>query len=220
MMSLTIKAYDGHECNLSSECYVLKGVENKMLAGSRYQDGVIVRLISGVDGSSKVGYHFSKDYVTVCRVGATQAEFVGVKKNQIVPISLDSVMAKFNRLIALSAKLPTGAIDPRAIEKLEKEQAELLDAIEHGDRLGAILEGGDCLYYLAKCLHNGLVSLQLATDIAQLIVSAALGINTDVLLQVAETKYNLRAMPGNKKDDAAERAAVAALLDQEGVQWQ
>lgn len=217
-MTLTIKAYDGRECSLSSDCYVLKGVDNKMLSGSKYQDGTIVRLISGVDGSRKIGYHFSEGFVTVCRVGAAQGEFVGVGQDQITPIDPKSMMAQFNRLIALSAKMPTGTIDPKAIDKYCAEYQEMKVAHKHGDRLGAIMEGGDCLYYLAKMLHNGLATISLAMATAEMIAEH-IDIDIDLLFRVAETKYNLRAQPGNKKDDAAEREAVAVLLDREGVQW-
>jgi len=45
-----------------------------------YQAGTIVRLIDGIDGSNRPGYHFNDAYCTVCRIDAKHAEFVGIKK--------------------------------------------------------------------------------------------------------------------------------------------
>ena len=117
----------------------------------------------------------------------------------------------FDTLLALAAQLPTGLRDPRALEKLWRERQELQECISAGDTLGGLLEAGDCAYYAVKALHNGLCGVN---DAMHYINAAGrlVGLTFSEVLTVAEVKYTLRARPGNPKDDAAERAAVAAWL--------
>lgn len=117
----------------------------------------------------------------------------------------------FKTLLSLAAQLPTGLRDPRALEKLAHERQELDECLASGDTVGAMLEAGDVAYYAAKAFHNGLCS---QNDAMHAINAAGqlVGLRYSDVLAVAETKYTLRARPGNPKDDAAERAAVAALL--------
>lgn len=117
----------------------------------------------------------------------------------------------FQNIITLAAQLPTGLTDPRAVEKLHRERAELQEFLDEGDIIGAILEAGDCVYYAAKALHNRLITVNDAAVIVQT-VAPLVGLDIGQVIGVAETKYALRARPGNPKDDAAERAAVAAYL--------
>lgn len=72
----TIKDREGRTLNLSDEIYEI--TENASVRPSSYQAGNRVRLISGVDGSSRPGHHFNRAYATVCRVEAKEAELIGV----------------------------------------------------------------------------------------------------------------------------------------------
>ena len=117
----------------------------------------------------------------------------------------------FAPLQALAAKLPTGLNDPRALEKLDREQAELEYHLSINDRLGAVLEAGDVAYYAGKAVANGLMS---QAEAEAIVFKAALvvGVNPKVVMKVAVAKYELRARPGNPKNDAAERAAAKRVL--------
>jgi hypothetical protein len=82
----TIKSSsDGRECKLSNVIYTIKDTKESREwlkeMGRWYKPGTKVRLISGVDGSTIPGYHFEKGYVTICRVDAITAEFIGIKKS-------------------------------------------------------------------------------------------------------------------------------------------
>ena len=116
-----------------------------------------------------------------------------------------------NQLTEIAAALPTGRRDPRALQKLRREEAELYAARIAGDTLGAIMEAGDVIYYAAKAVDAGL----LHRVEAQLYLSGAAqaaGVVPSTVILAAITKMTLRAAPGNPKNDAAERAAVAAML--------
>lgn len=69
--------YHGELRFMSDEVYVI--TKGKRYVGENYKQGCKVRLISGINGSDQPGYHFSPDYVTVCSVNATVAEFVGLR---------------------------------------------------------------------------------------------------------------------------------------------
>jgi len=114
-------------------------------------------------------------------------------------------------LIELARSLPTGLKDTRAYRKLERERVEFAEAMEAGDRLGALLEAADRVYYAVKALANGYVPEVYPLNEA---VECALELELPpyTVLEAAVRKYRLRARPGNPKDDAAERAAVADLL--------
>ena len=110
-------------------------------------------------------------------------------------------MTTISDIINLAAKLPSGLNDHRSAEKLVAERDELIDSLEAGDYNGALTEGADAVYYMAKYLDW---------------VAGLLGISLDTLLAVAEAKYRLRAQPGNPKNDAAERAACVAVTRGDG----
>ncbi|KKL04782.1 hypothetical protein LCGC14_2612610 [marine sediment metagenome] len=118
---------------------------------------------------------------------------------------------EINTLLALASQLPTGLHDPRALDKLECELEELKGAAIAGDHLGAAMEAGDVGYYAIKAESNGLMNeaqrdkfIRYAADFVDL--------EPEMLLDCAIAKYELRAIPGNPKDDAASRKAVALVL--------
>ena len=76
----TIKDWRGKNHFLSEERYMIVGQDSGENFGN-YTNGTVVRLISGVDNSPIVGYHFDKSYLTTCRTDASIAEFVGIRKN-------------------------------------------------------------------------------------------------------------------------------------------
>jgi len=59
------------------------GQKNEYPPPSGYETGAKVRLISGVDNSHIPGYHFMHGFVTVCRIEADWAEFIGVRKENL-----------------------------------------------------------------------------------------------------------------------------------------
>lgn len=77
---LTIKAFDGRECVLSNEIYEIMNDDHP---SPDYRTGTLVRKISGVDGSKTPGYHFSKGFVTVCSIHATNAQFCGIESSKL-----------------------------------------------------------------------------------------------------------------------------------------
>ena len=100
-------------------------------------------------------------------------------------------------ILALAARLPAGLPDANAIQKLAHERGELQAALDGGDRSGTLTEVADVAYYAIKAIHEA---------------AYAAGLTVEQALAVCEAKYRLRARPGNPKDDAAERAAVLAVL--------
>ncbi len=99
----------------------------------------------------------------------------------------------------LADKLPSGAIDSRAAEKLLAERDELAAAMEAGDTIGALTEVADAGYYAVKHLA---------------FVASLLGISVEDVLALTIAKYELRAIPGNPKNDAAERIAVGEAYNE------
>ncbi len=121
------------------------------------------------------------------------------------------MITKIEALLNLANQLPTGLYDPQALQKMEREREELEEAALTGDRLGTIMEAGDCVYYAAKAYFNGMLGEVKLYDIVgdwAMLVELPL----DVLLDCAIAKFALRAVPGNSKDDAAEREAVRAVV--------
>lgn len=102
----------------------------------------------------------------------------------------------------LSAKMPSGAIDPKAADKLVAERNELLEALDWGDTVGALTEVADAGYYAVKHLAY---------------VASLFGISAEDVLALTIAKYELRALPGNPKNDAAERIAVGEKFDEISV---
>ena len=78
----TINDFSGRSCALSDEVYVL-GPDPTTIPVPDYEEGARVRLIGGVDDIPYPGHHFRKGFVTVCRTGATVAEFIGVRRRAL-----------------------------------------------------------------------------------------------------------------------------------------
>jgi hypothetical protein len=106
-------------------------------------------------------------------------------------------MITIQDIIALASHLPSGLNDPQAADKLIAEREELLEALACDDYIGALTEAADAAYYAAKHLDY---------------VAGLLNISVDDVLNVAHAKYELRAQPGNVKDDKKERLAVQAAI--------
>ena len=98
-----------------------------------------------------------------------------------------------HKILELAAQLPSGISDPDADYKLAVEMNELL-AAEDFDAI--LTEVADVVYYAAKAIHY-------AASVAS--------VSVDTALRLAVAKYELRARPGNPKDDANERAACMAV---------
>lgn len=111
----------------------------------------------------------------------------------------------------LAGQLPTGLTDPEALNKYHKENRELDAALATGDRLAIYLEAADCAYYAIKARKNGLVNeIRLKTML--LFIAGKSGLSLPLLLDACIAKYRLRAIPGNPKNDTAEREAVAEIF--------
>lgn len=106
-------------------------------------------------------------------------------------------MSDIYDVLELAAQLPAGLNDSRAADKLLVERGELRDSLVAGDMVGAYTEAADAVYYAAKHLDW---------------VARAVGVSVAQLFELAVAKYSLRAVPGNPKNDAAEREAVIAVV--------
>lgn len=117
-----------------------------------------------------------------------------------------------DQLTTLAAQLPTGLVDPKVLDKLA---AETLEQLAEPDPVSSAMEGADRIYYAAKAVANGVMTIE---DAEQVLVEAALvsGIEPDVQIAVAVQKYTLRAQPGNPKNHAAEWRACAGII---GVEY-
>lgn len=80
-MPKSLVTYDGKLVHLSDEIYQIK--YSPITKDNAYKAGTFVRLISGVDDSPKIGYHFVEHWRTVCRIDAKEAEFFGVPLNNL-----------------------------------------------------------------------------------------------------------------------------------------
>lgn len=107
-------------------------------------------------------------------------------------------MTTIEQIVELAALLPSGLGDGRAVEKMAAERTELLESLAAGDTIGALTEVADAVYYAAKHIE---------------FVASLCGITPSQALELCAAKYALRAQPGNPKDDAVERTAVATLLE-------
>lgn len=77
-----IKDWRGISQELGNQIYEV--IESDV---SGYGPGTLVRLISGVDDSKVPGYHFNSAYRTVCRLDAERAEFIGIHRQYLKPVS-------------------------------------------------------------------------------------------------------------------------------------
>ncbi len=111
-----------------------------------------------------------------------------------------------NDIIDLARKLPSGLDDPMALSKLIAEREEFRAALSVGDALGALAEATDAVYYAAKYLYQVAMEVGAVMDYA---------VTIDDLIRMTYAKYELRARPGNPKDDGAERIAVLTALHNE-----
>lgn len=102
-----------------------------------------------------------------------------------------------NQILVLATQLPSGLPDPKAADKLIKERDEFRQATKEGDTIGAMTELADRVYYACKEIHAAASESDLTVEQA---------------FAVCIAKYELRARPGNPKDDIAERAAIQDLL--------
>jgi len=98
-----------------------------------------------------------------------------------------------HKILELAAKLPSGIPDPGAHYKLVVEGRELSAAADYD---AILTEVADVVYYAAKAIHY-------AASVAS--------VSVDTALRLAVAKYELRARPGNPKNDNEEREACMAV---------
>lgn len=125
------------------------------------------------------------------------------------------------RVGELADKLPTGRVDARARQKLDKELEELLACLEGRDTPGALLEAADCLYYAVKIYFNappagreGLTAFfgfgETLAEIAEMS-----GFSQRTIMDACIIKYTLRSRPGNPKNHDEEVSAIRHLMEVE-----
>jgi hypothetical protein len=119
-----------------------------------------------------------------------------------------------NLVQRLAPQMRTGLIDPASMEKLHAESDELTAALDAGDQIGALMEAADCCYYAGKAYWNSLLWLDGTMEQINHAVYVSRWTLPLVILAL-ETKYECRIAHG--KDDAGERAAVEAAIQQLGV---
>ncbi len=73
------KVVPDDEVELSDDLYLC----NNEIIEPSVKSTKIVRLISGIEGSTELGYHFHEDWVTDCPINAEYAIFRGVHKTKI-----------------------------------------------------------------------------------------------------------------------------------------
>ena len=120
-------------------------------------------------------------------------------------------MSTKTQILELASQLPSGLNDPRSSQKLEAEKSELHEELAKGDRVGALLEAGDCLYYIVKARYNKQLS-SFQTFCEAMKLTFVSGFTAKQISQACIAKYTLRARPGNPKNDREERAAVAHII--------
>lgn len=84
MKTIKIERWDGKTVRMSAR--IFKVIGNR-LKNHSLTIGDRVRLISGVEDNEEVGYHFRAGFVTVCPAYEKQAKFLGINKDDIVPIN-------------------------------------------------------------------------------------------------------------------------------------
>lgn len=124
---------------------------------------------------------------------------------------LETEMSTKTQILTLASQLPSGLNDPRARQKLEAEKCELREELAKGDKVGALLEAGDCLYYIVKARHNKQLS-SFGVFIEAMKLTFVSGFTIEQIEKACIAKYTLRARPGNPKNDREERAAVDNLI--------
>lgn len=152
---------------------------------------------------------------------------------------MDQYYFQYMRILDLAAKLRAGKLDQDAENKLQHEYAdELLATLPHRDQQGnvardgdlaaALTELADVVYYACKLAYYNAQTKPRVSDptgwrlrsrwIRRAINAINSGFQTVISIEdayaIAIAKYELRARPGNPKDDAAERAACMAILSQ------
>lgn len=103
-------------------------------------------------------------------------------------------------ILALADALPAGRIDKNSLIKLCQEWGELDEMLASYDQAGAYLELADVAYYAIKLIALGANRASTVFGVT---------VTPEDVLGMAVAKYTLRAAPGNPKDDAAERRAIA-----------
>lgn len=102
------------------------------------------------------------------------------------------------KVLTLAAQLPSGLPDAKAADKLIRERDEFRQAMAAGDTIGALTELADRVYYACKEIHAA---------------ASESGLSVERAFEVCIAKYELRARPGNPKNDAVERAAIEELIN-------
>lgn len=125
------------------------------------------------------------------------------------------------RVGELADQLPTGRVDPRARQKLDKELDELLECLEKKDTPGALLEAADCLYYAVKVYFTpppgGKPGIKAFFEFSESLdeIAETSGLSQRTVMDACIIKYTLRAQPGNPKNHENEVAAIRHLLEVE-----
>jgi hypothetical protein len=119
-----------------------------------------------------------------------------------------------NEILELAEQLPTGLRDPESVTKLNREQVELQEALQLGDKLGAVMEAVDCAYYAVKAEWNSLMTKEQRDSII-FSVATDVDLPVPILLNCVIAKYTFRVQ-SQAKDDETERRIVAQHVNKFG----
>jgi len=116
----------------------------------------------------------------------------------------------YNQAIKLAERLPTGAHDPNAMNKM---YGELVEASQERDgSVERLIEYLDVIYYLCKAHHTGLIAWGLFEVLVNVVAKLADKPYSDLFILLA-VKYEMRAQEGNPKNKEAEYKAVADTIE-------
>jgi len=103
------------------------------------------------------------------------------------------------KIVSLSAKLPSGKIDPMSVSKLLDELSEFQGAMSSGDDGAVLHELADVIYYCVKIMSlNAYIA----------------NVSLEDGMKACIAKYTLRAADGNPKDINAEIAAIKEAISE------
>jgi len=116
----------------------------------------------------------------------------------------------YDEVIKLAERLPTGAHDPNAMNRMYDELYEASQEIDGS--IAQLIEYLDVLYYLCKAHYTGLIAWELFDVLVGVVVKLA-HYNYPELFTLLIVKYEMRAQPGNPKNKRAEYKEVFDAIE-------
>lgn len=175
----------------------------------KLKDGVLTMILGGVFIYSGV-YVFPEDPAHGLMSGALGSFCLFLGAALLVQPHILQFRRAVSDLQRLAKKLPTGLIDPKAVEKLHREMEEIDEETTFVDKA---LEAGDVMYYISKAITNGLLSEFRGYFLAKKAIrKVGKPLNFEMAIAIAVSKYKFRAKPGNPKDAEEERKIAEKVI--------